>query len=114
MENVIYRLLQRIGSCFLAGLLAILPVVLTVGVVVWVAGFLQRFLGPDTLFGRALVSLGLSLGSDMLVAYVLGWVFVLAAILLLGLVVQLGARRLLQRLLDAVLLRIPLVGQIYG
>jgi uncharacterized membrane protein len=41
-------------------------------------------------------------------------VLVLAAILLLGLVVQLGARRLLQRLLDAVLLRIPLVGKIYG
>jgi uncharacterized membrane protein len=114
MQNVVSRLIRRIGSCFLAGLLAILPVVLTVGVVVWVASFVEGYLGPGTLFGRALTSVGLKVGGDKIVAYAVGWVFVLATIFILGVVVQLGAQRFFQRLLDAVLLRIPLIGSIYG
>jgi uncharacterized membrane protein len=113
MQNIVSTWLQRIGRCFLAGLLAILPVVLTLAVVAWVAGFLERFVGPDTPFGAVLAFVGLKFGSDGLIAYALGWVVVLVTVFLLGLLVQFGAQRLFQRVLDAVLLRIPLISSIY-
>jgi uncharacterized membrane protein len=114
MKNIVSRWMQQIGSCFLAGLLAILPVVLTLAVVAWVAGFIQSSVGPGTPFGEALASLGLRLGSDGWVAYALGWVVVLVTVFLLGVIVQLGAKRFFQWLLDALLTRIPLIGSLYG
>jgi uncharacterized membrane protein len=114
MQNIISRWVRPIGSCFLAGLLAILPVVLTLLIVAWVAGFIQTYIGPGSRFGEALASLGLRLGSDGWAAYAVGWVVVLVTVFLLGVLVQFGARRLFQWMMDALLLRIPLVGRIYG
>ena len=93
MQNIFSHWLQRIGRCFLAGLLAVLPVVLTLAIVAWVAGFIHHYVGPGTPLGEALHSLGVQLGSEGLVAYALGWVVVLVTVFLLGLLVQLGAQR---------------------
>jgi len=38
-------ILKRFAGCFLAGLLAVLPAVLTIGIVIWVAGFVHRLVG---------------------------------------------------------------------
>jgi uncharacterized membrane protein len=114
MQKIVSTWLHRLGSCFLAGLLAILPVVLTVAIVAWVAGFIRGYVGPGTLFGGALEALGLKFGSDGTFAYAVGWVVVLGTVFLLGVLVQLGAQRFFQWLLDAALLRIPLIGNIYG
>ena len=46
--------------------------------------------------------------------FLIGWAIVLVAIFGLGLFVQMGAKRFLQRLFDAVASRVPLVGSIYG
>ena len=43
---------KRLLRYFLAGAFAILPLVVTIAIVIWVAGFLQRFLGQDTPIGR--------------------------------------------------------------
>jgi uncharacterized membrane protein len=114
MRRKLSAICGYLGKCFLAGLLPLLPVVLTVAIVMWVAGFLERFVGPGTVIGRVLETLGLGFSSNRAVAYVLGWGVVLAAVLGLGLVVNLGAKHLVQRLLDAGLQRIPLVGSVYG
>jgi uncharacterized membrane protein len=114
MQNIVSKFLHRIGSCFLAGLLAILPVVLTVAIVAWVAGFIKSYVGPGTLFGGGLESLGLKFGWEGVFAYAVGWVVVLVTVFLLGVLVQLGAQRFFQWLTDAALSRIPLVGSIYG
>ena len=56
-ETVDMSIFQSVGKrllrYFLAGAFAILPLVVTIAIVIWVAGFLQRFLGQDTLIGRA-------------------------------------------------------------
>jgi uncharacterized membrane protein len=98
----------------LVGLLAILPLVLTIAIVVWVTGFVQNFVGPNSFVGRSLESLGLNFASDRMVAYAIGWAFVLGTVLLLGLVVEMGAKQFLQRVVDAAVRRIPIVGNIYG
>jgi hypothetical protein len=61
--------LRRLGRYFVAGVLAILPLVITVGVVVWVADFLNRFLGPNTGIGRAVAVLFAREGADVAIVY---------------------------------------------
>jgi uncharacterized membrane protein len=99
---------------FLAGVLAILPAVITVAVVMWVADLVRRLVGPSTLVGTFLRRFGLRYVSDDAVAYTIGVLIVLAVILAVGVAAESGARRLIQRLLDAILQRIPLVGSVYG
>ena len=89
------------------------PLVLTIAIVVWVTGVVQSFIGPGSLLGRSLEFLGLKFASDRMVAYAIGWAFVLVTIFLLGLIVDLGAKQFLQRLVDAAVRRIPIVGSIY-
>jgi uncharacterized membrane protein len=98
----------------LAGVFAVLPLVITVAIVAWVAGTLKDFVGPDALFGRLLKQLGLQFASNTTMAYVFGWVVVLAGIFVLGVLVQMGARRLFVGKIDALAQNIPLLGGVYG
>jgi uncharacterized membrane protein len=110
----LHKLLSRAAQLFLAGVLTILPVAITVAIIAWVAGFVRQFAGRDTPVGKFLESFGLRFVSDDTLAYLVGVVLVLAVIFAIGVVAELGARRLIQRLLDGVLQRIPIVGSVYG
>jgi hypothetical protein len=57
---VMNRFFRAPVRTFVAGLLAVLPVVLTVAVIVWVAGLVAEFVGPDSAVGKLLVSIGLT------------------------------------------------------
>jgi uncharacterized membrane protein len=105
---------RRIVAYFVAGLLAVLPLVLTIAIVVWVTTFLSDFLGPGTAVGKALASVGLKFGSQGTLAYLIGWTVVLAALFGLGMLVEMGAKRLYHRLLDRLFLRVPVIGSLYG
>jgi uncharacterized membrane protein len=98
---------------FVAGLLTVLPVVLTVAVIVWVASVVDQFIGPHSAVGRLLVSIGLTVVETKVAAYLIGIVFVLSAIYVLGLLVQAGLQRRLELFVDGLLRRIPLVGSVY-
>lgn len=106
--------LRPIVRCFLAGVFAVLPLVVTVMVVIWVAGILSSLLGPDTVLGAPLKHLGLQFSSSTTFAYLIGWVVVLSAIFLLGMLVELGARRFFFQTIDSVANRVPLLGGVYG
>jgi len=114
MPVLISVVARRVVSCFLAGLLALLPLVITVAVVIWVAGFLGGLLGPQTVVGHQLSRLGMRFSSHSALAYVTGWVLVLGVVFLVGVLVEMGAKKFLGQLVDAVLQRIPLIGNIYG
>jgi uncharacterized membrane protein len=109
-----YSLLRRAAKWFLAGVLAILPVAITVSIIAWVAGLVRQIVGPDTLVGNLLRRFGLHFASDDVLAYLLGVVLVFAIIFAIGIFVESGARSLIARLFDAVLQRIPIVGSVYG
>ena len=98
---------------FVAGLLAVLPVALTVAVIIWVASVVDQFIGPHSAVGRLLVSIGLTVVETKIAAYLIGIVFVLSAIYVLGLLVQAGLQRRLQVFVDDLIRRIPLVGSVY-
>ena len=69
---------------FVAGLVAVLPVVLTVAVIVWVGSMVDQFVGPYSTFGRLLTSIGLRVVDTKFVAYLIGVIVVLTAIYVLG------------------------------
>ncbi|MEX2114847.1 MAG: DUF502 domain-containing protein [Pirellulales bacterium] len=114
MRFVFNWLINRVLRYFVAGVFAILPVVVTVAVVIWVARFLQQFVGPDAPMGRVLGAVGFNFSSDTTMAYIIGWSLVLVVIMVVGLIVEAGARGFVQRTFDALLNRVPLVGGIYG
>jgi uncharacterized membrane protein len=97
---------------FLAGLLAVLPIVLTLYIVIWVGNYLHQLAGPGSAMGDMLASIGLAFATDRFVAYLLGFLMVILFIYVLGLVVQSGLTKQL-RVMDRVVRRLPLVGSIY-
>ncbi len=106
--------INRLLRCFLAGVFAILPVVITVAVIFWIGNFIRQFVGPETFVGRGIRGLGLAFVSNDTIAYLIGIVAVLAVIFAVGVAVEAGARNLIQRLIDALVQRIPLVRSLYG
>lgn len=110
------KILRSILRCFLAGVFAILPLMITVAAVVWVAGYLGDLLGPDALMGSGLKHLGLQVAADSTptIAYLCGWILVLGGILLLGVLVEMGAKRLIQGGIDGLARRVPFLGGVYG
>ncbi len=114
IARLVRRLIKRVGGTFLTGLLAILPLIVTVSVVMWVVDLIVTYLGPQTLLGQGLAAIGLGVSPNGGKPYLLGWVVVLAAIGSLGVVLQLGARSVVSRWIDAGFRKIPLIGAIYG
>jgi uncharacterized membrane protein len=114
MRRLIRAALRRAGRCFLAGVFALLPVILTVAVIAWVGGYLAGILGPDSILGGGIRRLGLHFASDATLAYLIGALLVLGLVFVVGVLVEAGARNLFQRLTEGVLGRIPLVGSVYG
>ena len=108
------RILHSLLRCFVAGVFAVLPLMITVAAVVWVAGFLDDLLGPKTVLGGTLQRLGLQFASNTTLAYLFGWTLVLAVIFLLGVLVEMGAKRLVQGGIDGLAKRVPLLGGLYG
>lgn len=115
MHQALTHMGKRLLRCFLAGAFAVLPLVVTIAIVIWLAAFLHRYLGPGTPVGRIVQALGYRFSAeDMTLAYVLGWVVVLGLVFLLGVAVEAGARRFVQSMTDALLARVPVVGSIYN
>lgn len=114
MQRFVRRTGQGLLTCFLTGVLAILPAVVTIAVVIWVAEFVQKLIGPETIIGGVLRSFGLRVSENQTVAYLIGWVLVLAVVFILGVALEAGAKRLFQHLVDAALTRIPVLGSIYS
>jgi uncharacterized membrane protein len=102
--------------CFLAGLFTILPLVITVAIVIWVAEYLNTWLGPGTTIGLRLQQVGKvgRFATGETFAYAIGWVVVLVAVFGLGVLIESGARRWITGLLDGALGRLPMLGGIYG
>lgn len=113
MPAIFRSAIRRLLRPFIAGVLTILPLVITIIVIAWVGSFLQRFLGPDSVIGRGIRGLGLNFVSDATLAYGIGVIVVIGLIFGLGILVDLGARTSIQNALKRLLIRIPVVGSIY-
>jgi uncharacterized membrane protein len=109
--------LGRIFRTFLAGVLALLPIAVTVFVTAWVASLIAGYAGPGSFIGRLIIRLGASLGLTIApsstVAYLIGLAIILGAIFMLGLLVEAGLQTFLLNSIDWLILRIPIVSNVY-
>jgi uncharacterized membrane protein len=105
--------LRHVANLFLTGLLAALPLAATVAVLVWTVQLIYAWLGPTSLFGKALIGMGLDVSGSEVVGYLLGLGVVLLCILALGLLVQTRLQPVLLAGLNGVMQRIPVVRHIY-
>ena len=101
-------------STFLAGLFALLPIVITLGIMAWAGGLLKEWLGPESSRGPGIVPTGTSLchRSDRSVRSKLGRV--LLAIWLLGALLKSVGKKRIEKTFHAAMERIPLVNVLYG
>jgi uncharacterized membrane protein len=101
---------------FLAGLLFLLPIVLTAFIVAWIINFFRSAVGPGTILGDLLTQGGiLIVGPDQdRLAFWLGIGVALAGIWLLGLIVKTQAKSIIQHSLDRLFTGVPVVRSIYS
>lgn len=107
------RPLQRLARPFIAGTLALFPLVLTISIVAWMGSLIRGFLGPHSGFGRILRGVGLAFVGSDIVAYLIGLATALGLIYLLGVLVEVGMKKRWQSFTDRLLARVPLVNTIY-
>jgi uncharacterized membrane protein len=105
--------MSRLARTFIAGLLAILPIVLTIVLVVWVANIIIAFVGPNSLVGHLLIAIGFGLSAAPLVAYLFGVLIVAFCIYLLGLIFESRVQHSVHNIIGNVMQRIPLIGYVY-
>jgi uncharacterized membrane protein len=107
------RTTRHLLNVFVTGLLAALPLAATILIFVWGARLVVEYVGPQSFLGGLLQRIGLRVADSEVIAYAIGVAVVLAAIFLLGLVVQTRLRHAVQALTDGVMQRIPVVRSVY-
>ena len=103
----------RIIRIFLSGVLALLPIMVTVIVTAWLGSLVASYAGPGSFLGNLITSLGLNISGSSLIAYFIGLGIILGLIFLLGLLVELGLRTWVSNSFDWFMSRIPLVSNVY-
>ncbi len=113
MQHHLHEKLRQLLRTFLTGVLAILPLAATFALLAWAWQLLAGWLGPESLFGSVLVAVGVSVTRSETVGYFLGMLLLFAAIYFLGVLVERGLQRGIKRMVDRLMLRIPLVRTVY-
>ena len=111
---MIRRSFESIVATWLAGLLMLLPLALTLAVLAWVLKQVSRFLGPSSIVGMLFAKLGYPFASNRNLRYVFGALVLIAAIWVLGVLVRSRLQRPLASLTDRTFRRIPIVGGVYN
>ena len=111
---MIRNLLKSLTRPFVAGLLALFPLALTIGLVGWLVQFLHKFLGPGSYFGNLLETIGLNFVTSNFLAYLIGLAAALTLIYFLGVLVETGMKNRWHAFIDSIMTRVPLVNTIYN
>jgi uncharacterized membrane protein len=109
------QFLLRLKSYFVTGFIAVLPLLLTIFVLNWIAGTVNGYVGPQTAFGRMLQSIGYKLSpvSCLTLAYFVGIGLFLGMILVLGILLESGARKTMRSIAQRTIYQLPMVRAIY-
>ncbi len=106
-------MIRKFLSPFATGLLFLAPVLLTLILLNWLAGYLIAALGPDTPLGQALGQAGMFFTPSPLAAFWAGLGMAAVLVWLIGIAVQTRFRQRLEGGLDGLIARIPVLGPLY-
>lgn len=111
--KIIQRGLNSILGTWVAGLIALLPLILTVSLVAWVVNLLHTHLGPGSLAGRFFALFGQPFTEHPALEYVIGFLVLAAVIYPLGLIAQSRLQKPLLAIAERIIRKVPLVGKLY-
>lgn len=103
----------RLAQPFVTGLLAFLPLALTLIVLSWVVVLLHDLVGPASPFGKALRTVGLSFVACEVIAYMIGLAGTLVTIYAVGVLAERRIGLRYQRAMETALANLPLVSTVY-
>ncbi|WP_313670167.1 DUF502 domain-containing protein [Sandarakinorhabdus sp.] len=106
-------MIRKFLSPFATGLLFLAPVLLTLILLNWLAGYLIAALGPNTPLGQALGQAGMFFTPSPLAAFWAGLGMAAVLVWLIGIAVQTRFRQRLEGGLDGLIARIPVLGPLY-
>jgi uncharacterized membrane protein len=120
METLVLGFFSRlwrtgVAGTFLAGLLFLLPVALTIYIAASIVAFMRDQLGPGTVLGGLMTRTGIGIiGQEQdTLAFLLGLLIAGTGIWFLGLIVRIQTQSLLQEGIDNLFARVPLIRLIY-
>jgi uncharacterized membrane protein len=105
--------MSKIGRIFLTGLLAALPLLLTIFILGWLLSVIYQYFGPKSAFGRFLISHGFGADASELAPYLIGLALVVGVLFTLGLMLHSRIGEWFAALFDRIIRRIPVVSNIY-
>ncbi len=111
---MIKRSVKSVVTTWLAGLLALLPLLLTLSLLAWVVNLLNDYLGPKSLVGQLFSIIGQPVVDHPVFGYLIGWVMLIGAIYPLGILVQSRLKKPITTLIDQTVRRIPIIGAMYN
>jgi uncharacterized membrane protein len=105
----------HLKSYFVTGMIAVLPLLLTIFVLKWISGMVNGYIGPRTMFGTVLQKIGYKFSpiSNLSLAYVIGVLLLIASILLLGVLLESRARTTMRGIAQRTIFQLPLLRTIY-
>jgi uncharacterized membrane protein len=107
---------NSVVTTFLAGLVVLLPIVLTILIIAWIVNFMRGQLGPGTVLGDILLRGGATItgpGYDTL-AFFLGVLIALVGIWFLGVIARSQAQEGISRFIDRIFTQMPIIRTIYN
>ena len=108
------RFLSNQLRILLAGLLAILPLVLTIGGTVWVGAVLFEWAGPGSAFGGVLARIGLAFVPSPIAAYLIGFTVIVLFLYAFGLLVSSQVKSGVVAFIGRIMERAPVIGAVYS
>ncbi len=115
MKRAVLWLFERgVVQTFFTGLFALLPMLLTIALMSFVAKWLNEHIGPGSVAGQTLRRIGLKFVTNEAFATIAGWLLVLVSVWLVGLLIRATAKLKLQQAFDNVMNQIPIVRGFYG
>ena len=106
-------MLKRVSRTFFTGLIAALPLALTIAVLLWLIEFFHKFLGPESAFGKMLGSFGYQFVTSEVIAYLIGVIGTLGIIFFLGVFLEAGLKKQWNALIGSLIDRVPVVRTVY-
>lgn len=106
-------MVRKFMGTFLAGLMAILPLVITIAVFVFLGKYLYAWFGPNSLLGEALIDADTKFSIHPTVSYPLLIIVAVALIWVVGYFAQQYIGKKIGEWFEAVIARIPFINKVY-
>ena len=108
------KALRDLVDAFLAGLIFLLPILITIVLLDWLSGVLAAGFGPDSLIGGGLAAFGEALvGERGPWGFLVGMAFLVVAVAAFGTFMQTRFRASIESGFDKLIDRIPLLRSVY-